>query len=93
MAPSLLVILIITFWTNSLQSQELAACVSLPCPLVEWLVIILSFGSLNLDKSQLLNRPVFHAGEFPKKCYNDNAYIRNTFSLWYSGAEALVHSC
>lgn len=57
--------LIITIWSNSLQSQELAACVSLPCPVVEWLMIIQSFGSLNLDKSQLLNRPVFHPSEFP----------------------------
>lgn len=56
---------IVTIWSNSLQSQELAACVSLPCPVVEWLMIIQSFGSLNLDKSQLLNRPVFHPSEFP----------------------------
>lgn len=49
---------------SSLQSQELVTCVSLLCPMPEWFMIIQSFGSLNLDESQLLNRPVFHTSKF-----------------------------
>lgn len=49
---------------SSLRSQELATRVSLPCPVLEWFMIIHSFGSLNLDESQSLNRPVFCPSKF-----------------------------
>nr|XP_009927935.1 PREDICTED: DNA helicase MCM9-like [Haliaeetus albicilla] len=43
----------------------------------EWFMIIQSFGSLNLDESQLLNRPVFHTSP----CFICIALCRTYFCL------------
>lgn len=50
---------------SRLQSQELVACVSLPCSSLEWFMNIQSFGRLKLDESQLLNRLMFCPSKFP----------------------------
>lgn len=52
-----------------LQSQELVTCASLACPVLEWFVIIQSFGSLNFDESLLLNRPVCPSEFHEKYCH------------------------